>query len=94
MSEFLKQLFFSFFSPPPPRNISCLEYACLFVLEKDFLFTVNGSYEQNQTLSLGSSLQPPRPLIFHYLKHGVAELHMALAEKKPHFCLVRDLLLE
>uniref|UniRef100_A0A8C3LCT5 Phospholipase A2 n=1 Tax=Chrysolophus pictus TaxID=9089 RepID=A0A8C3LCT5_CHRPC len=86
-----KTLLFFFFSTV---IFPVWEYACLFVLEKDFLFTVKGSYEQNQTLSVGSSLQPPRPLIFHYLKYGLAELRMALAEKKPHFCLVRDLLLE
>lgn len=90
MSEFLKQLLLFFF----PVIFPVWEYSCLFVLEKDFLFTVKGSYEQNQTLSLGSSLQPPRPLIFQYLKYGLAELRMALAEKKPHFCLVCDLLLE
>ncbi|XP_032300993.1 cytosolic phospholipase A2 epsilon-like [Coturnix japonica] len=87
---------------PPEKLISngvlvCREACCLEVLadsrqkkeasEKDFLFTLKGSYEQNQTLSLGSSLQHPRPLIFHYLKYGLGELCMALAEKKPRFFL-------
>ncbi|XP_065610856.1 cytosolic phospholipase A2 epsilon-like [Cyrtonyx montezumae] len=88
---------------PPEKLISngvlvSREICCLEVLvdnrqkkketsEKDFLFTVKGSYEQNQTLSLGSPLQTLRPLTFHYLKYGLTELCMALAERKPLFCL-------
>uniref|UniRef100_A0A8B9DV22 Phospholipase A2 n=1 Tax=Anser cygnoides TaxID=8845 RepID=A0A8B9DV22_ANSCY len=58
--------------------------------KKDFLFSVKGSYEESQTLSLGSAQQPKKPLIFHYIKYSLPELCMALAEKKPPFCLVRD----
>uniref|UniRef100_A0A8B9DV12 Phospholipase A2 n=1 Tax=Anser cygnoides TaxID=8845 RepID=A0A8B9DV12_ANSCY len=58
--------------------------------ERNFLFSVKGSYEESQTLSLGSAQQPKKPLIFHYIKYSLPELCMALAEKKPPFCLVRD----
>ena len=61
-----------------------------FFLEKDFLFSMKGSYEESQTLSLRSSQQPAEPLDFHYIKYSLSELRMALAEKKPHFCLVCD----
>ncbi|RMC00528.1 hypothetical protein DUI87_23142 [Hirundo rustica rustica] len=54
--------------------------------EKDFLFSVKGSYEKSQTLSLGSFWQPLKPLNFHYIKYSLSELFMALAEKKSHFC--------
>ncbi|NXW74336.1 PA24E phospholipase, partial [Hirundo rustica] len=56
--------------------------------EKDFLFSVKGSYEKSQTLSLGSFWQPLKPLNFHYIKYSLSELFMALAEKKSHFCSV------
>uniref|UniRef100_A0A8C8AR09 Phospholipase A2 n=1 Tax=Otus sunia TaxID=257818 RepID=A0A8C8AR09_9STRI len=59
-----------------------------FFLEKDFLFSVKGSYEESQTLSLGSSRQPVEPLNFHYIKYNLSELCVALAEKKPHFSWV------
>uniref|UniRef100_A0A8D0F514 Phospholipase A2 n=1 Tax=Strix occidentalis caurina TaxID=311401 RepID=A0A8D0F514_STROC len=59
-----------------------------FFLEKDFLFSVKGSYEESQTLSLGSSRQPVEPLNFHYIKYSLSELCVALAEKQPHFSLV------
>ncbi|KAM6311822.1 cytosolic phospholipase A2 epsilon-like [Aegotheles albertisi] len=73
------------------------EISCLKVLvdtrqmkkepsEKDFLFSVKGSYEDSQTLSLGSSWQPTEPLDFHYIKYSLSELRVALAEKHPHFC--------
>ncbi|KAK2532300.1 cytosolic phospholipase A2 epsilon-like protein [Columba guinea] len=52
--------------------------------EKDFLFSVKGSYEASQTLSLGSPLQRAEPLDFHYIKYSLSELRVALAEKKPH----------
>uniref|UniRef100_A0A8C3BAP3 Phospholipase A2 n=1 Tax=Cairina moschata TaxID=8855 RepID=A0A8C3BAP3_CAIMO len=52
---------------------------------------LKGSYEERQTLSLVSAKQPKKPLIFHYIKYSLPELRMALAEKKPPFCLVRDL---
>ncbi|KFP17189.1 Cytosolic phospholipase A2 epsilon, partial [Egretta garzetta] len=82
------------------REISCLE-----VLvdnkqtknepsEKDFLFSVKGSYEESQTLSLGSPQRPAEPLHFHYIKYSLSELCMALAEKKPHFCSVSTRLRE
>ncbi|NXO98781.1 PA24E phospholipase, partial [Certhia brachydactyla] len=58
-----------------------------FFLEKDFLFSVKGSYEKSQTLSLGSFWQPLKPLNFHYIKYSLSELRMALAEK-PRFCSV------
>ncbi|KFQ60171.1 Cytosolic phospholipase A2 epsilon, partial [Pelecanus crispus] len=75
------------------------EISCLNVLvdnrwmkkepsEKDFLFSVKGSYEESQTLSLGSPQQPAEPLDFHYIKYSLSELCVALAEKKPHFCSV------
>ncbi|XP_010578355.1 PREDICTED: cytosolic phospholipase A2 epsilon-like [Haliaeetus leucocephalus] len=75
------------------REISCLEVLVDNIQtkkelsEKDFLFSVKGSYEENQTLSLGSSWQAAKPLDFHYLKYSLSELRMALAEK-PHFCSV------
>ncbi|KFP96408.1 Cytosolic phospholipase A2 epsilon, partial [Haliaeetus albicilla] len=77
------------------REISCLEVLVDNIQtkkelsEKDFLFSVKGSYEENQTLSLGSSWQAAKPLDFHYLKYSLSELRMALAEK-PHFCSVCD----
>ncbi|KAM9012993.1 cytosolic phospholipase A2 epsilon-like [Ara ararauna] len=75
------------------REISCLEVLAdnrkmkKEPSEKDFLFSVKGSYEESQTLSLGSSRQPVKPLDFHYIKYSLSELCMALAEKKPHFPL-------
>ncbi|NXQ40537.1 PA24E phospholipase, partial [Catharus fuscescens] len=75
------------------REISCLEvlvdsrWTKKEPSEKDFLFSVKGSYEKSQTLSLGSFWQPLKPLNFHYIKYNLSELCMALAEKKPHFCL-------
>ncbi|XP_068873520.1 cytosolic phospholipase A2 epsilon-like isoform X3 [Aphelocoma coerulescens] len=74
------------------REISCLEvlvdnrWTKKEPSEKDFLFSVKGSYEKSQTLSLGSFWQPVKPLNFHYIKYSLSELCMALAEKKPHFC--------
>ncbi|XP_014724686.1 PREDICTED: cytosolic phospholipase A2 epsilon-like [Sturnus vulgaris] len=74
------------------REISCLEvlmdnrWTKKVPSEKDFLFSVKGSYEKSQTLSLGSFWQPLKPLTFHYIKYNLSELCMALAEKKPHFC--------
>ncbi|KFP50692.1 Cytosolic phospholipase A2 epsilon, partial [Cathartes aura] len=76
------------------REISCLEVLVDNTpmkkepSEKDFLFSMKGSYEESQTLSLRSSQQPAEPLDFHYIKYSLSELRMALAEKKPHFCLV------
>ncbi|XP_005143973.2 cytosolic phospholipase A2 epsilon-like [Melopsittacus undulatus] len=75
------------------REISCLEVLVdnrqmkKEPSEKDFLFSVKGSYEESQTLSLGSSRQTVKPLDFHYIKYSLSQLHMALAEKKPHFPL-------
>uniref|UniRef100_A0A8B9MCI5 Phospholipase A2 n=1 Tax=Accipiter nisus TaxID=211598 RepID=A0A8B9MCI5_9AVES len=45
-----------------------------FLLEKDFLFSVKGSYEESQTLSLGSSWQAAKPLDFHYLKYSLSDM--------------------
>uniref|UniRef100_A0A8C0EKY4 Phospholipase A2 n=1 Tax=Bubo bubo TaxID=30461 RepID=A0A8C0EKY4_BUBBB len=67
--------------------ITVINVSYLF-LEKDFLFSVKGSYEESQTLSLGSSRQPVEPLNFHYIKYSLSELCVALAEKKPHFSSV------
>ncbi|TRZ26301.1 hypothetical protein HGM15179_000913 [Zosterops borbonicus] len=73
------------------REISCLEVLVdnrrtkKEPSEKDFLFSVKGSYEKSQTLSLGPFWQPLKPLNFHYIKYNLSELCMALAEK-PHFC--------
>ncbi|XP_005030490.1 cytosolic phospholipase A2 epsilon isoform X1 [Anas platyrhynchos] len=75
------------------REISCLEVLVdnkqmkKEASEKDFLFSVKGSYEERQTLSLVSAQQPKKPLIFHYIKYSLPELRMALAEKKTPFCL-------
>ncbi|XP_065493134.1 cytosolic phospholipase A2 epsilon-like isoform X2 [Caloenas nicobarica] len=55
--------------------------------EKDFLFSVKGSYEVSQTLSLGSPQRPTEPLDFHYIKYSLSELRVALAEKKLRSCL-------
>ncbi|XP_068049539.1 cytosolic phospholipase A2 epsilon-like [Anomalospiza imberbis] len=74
------------------REISCLEvlvdnrWTKKEPSEKDFLFSVKGSYEKSQTLSLGSFWQPLKPLSFHYIKYSLSQLCMALAERKPHFC--------
>ncbi|NWX71575.1 PA24E phospholipase, partial [Alca torda] len=74
------------------REISCLEVLVdnrrtkREPSEKNFLFSLKGSYEESQTLSLGSSWRPMEPLDFHYIKYSLSELHMALAEKQPHFC--------
>ncbi|KAJ7403171.1 Cytosolic phospholipase A2 epsilon [Pitangus sulphuratus] len=76
---------------PKSREISCLKvlvdkrWTKKEPSEKDFLFSVKGSYEESQTLSLGSFWQPVKPLDFHYIKYSLSELRMALAEKKPHF---------
>ncbi|KFP62767.1 Cytosolic phospholipase A2 epsilon, partial [Cariama cristata] len=70
------------------REISCLEvlldnsWTKNKPSEKDFLFSVKGSYEESQTLSLGSSWRPMKPLDFHYIKYSLAELRVALAEQK------------
>ncbi|KFR07231.1 Cytosolic phospholipase A2 epsilon, partial [Nipponia nippon] len=75
------------------REISCLEVLVdnrqmkKEPSEKDFLFTMKGSYEESQTLSLRSPRQLAGPLDFHYIKYNLSELHMALAEKKPRFYL-------
>ncbi|XP_064002338.1 cytosolic phospholipase A2 epsilon-like isoform X2 [Pogoniulus pusillus] len=75
------------------REISCLEvlvdnkWTKKEPSEKDFLFSVKGSYEESQTLSLGISRQPTLSLDFHYIKYSLSELCVALAEKKPCFCL-------
>ncbi|KFV19428.1 Cytosolic phospholipase A2 epsilon, partial [Tauraco erythrolophus] len=77
------------------REISCLEVLVdnrrmkTEPSEKDFLFSVKGSYEESQTLSLGSTWQVPEPLDFHYIKYNLSELCVALAEK-CHFSLVCD----
>ncbi|XP_061199788.1 cytosolic phospholipase A2 epsilon-like [Neopsephotus bourkii] len=75
------------------REISCLEVLVdnrqmkKEPSEKDFLFSVKGSYEESQTLSLSSSRQPVKSLDFHYIKYSLSELRVALAQKKPHFPL-------
>ncbi|XP_062491695.1 cytosolic phospholipase A2 epsilon-like [Pezoporus occidentalis] len=75
------------------REISCLEVLVdnrqmkKDPSEKDFLFSVKGSYEESQALSLGSSRQLVKPLDFHYIKYSLSELCVALAQKKPHFPL-------
>ncbi|KAJ7413477.1 hypothetical protein WISP_90024 [Willisornis vidua] len=76
---------------PKSREISCLEvlvdsrWTKKEPSEKDFLFSVKGSYEESQTLSLGSFWQPVKPLDFHYIKYSLSELRVALAEKQHHF---------
>ncbi|NXF89035.1 PA24E phospholipase, partial [Eubucco bourcierii] len=78
------------------REISCLEvlvdnkWTKKELSEEDFLFSVKGSYEESQMLSLGSSRQPTLFLDFHYIKYSLSELRVALAEKKHCFCLVCD----
>uniref|UniRef100_A0A8C3KFH4 Phospholipase A2 n=1 Tax=Calidris pygmaea TaxID=425635 RepID=A0A8C3KFH4_9CHAR len=74
-------------------NFSYAFHFSIFFLEKDFLFSVKGSYEENQTLSLGSSRRPMEALDFHYIKYSLSELCVALAEKKPHFHLVCDVMM-
>ncbi|NXC93795.1 PA24E phospholipase, partial [Certhia familiaris] len=92
-------IFFFSFSPVPPEKLVTngvlvsltplyiFHVWIFFFLEKDFLFSVKGSYEKSQTLSLGSFWQPLKPLNFHYIKYSLSELRMALAEK-PCFCSV------
>uniref|UniRef100_A0A8C4UFW6 Phospholipase A2 n=1 Tax=Falco tinnunculus TaxID=100819 RepID=A0A8C4UFW6_FALTI len=66
------------------------------VRNKTALFTgrkyifVKGSYEESQTLFLGSSRQPVGPLDFHYIKYSLSELRVALVDTKPLFCSVCD----
>ncbi|XP_061318343.1 cytosolic phospholipase A2 epsilon-like [Pezoporus flaviventris] len=75
------------------REVSCLEVLVdnrqmkKDPSEKDFLFSVKGSYEESQALSLSSSRQLVKPLDFHYIKYSLSELCVALAQKKPHFPL-------
>ncbi|XP_025951421.1 cytosolic phospholipase A2 epsilon-like [Dromaius novaehollandiae] len=75
------------------REISCLEvqvdnrWMKKEASEKDFLFTVKGSYEERQKLSLRSPLKPEEPIVFHYVKYSQSELRLALPEKKSRFCL-------
>ncbi|XP_057259858.1 cytosolic phospholipase A2 epsilon-like [Pezoporus wallicus] len=75
------------------REVSCLEVLVdnrqmkKDPSEKDFLFSVKGSYEESQALSLSSSQQLVKPLDFHYIKYSLSELCVALAQKKPHFPL-------
>ncbi|XP_071600778.1 cytosolic phospholipase A2 epsilon-like [Heliangelus exortis] len=74
------------------REISCLEVLVdnrqmkKEPSEKDFVFSVKGSYEESQTLSLGSSQVPVEPLHFHYIKYSPSDLQLALAEQQPHSC--------
>nr|XP_013814780.1 PREDICTED: cytosolic phospholipase A2 epsilon [Apteryx mantelli mantelli] len=79
----------------------CRELACLEVqldgrkkkkhcAEKELTFTVRGSFEETQRISLGcdcySSL--PDPTFFHYAKYKQPSLDVALTKKKrlPTFC--------
>ncbi|XP_051476892.1 cytosolic phospholipase A2 epsilon-like [Apus apus] len=74
------------------REISCLEVLVdnkqmkKEPSEKVFLFSVKGSYEGSQTLSLGSSQCPVEPLQFHCIKYSPSELCVALAEQQSPFC--------
>ncbi|XP_009568343.2 cytosolic phospholipase A2 epsilon [Cuculus canorus] len=73
------------------REISCLEvlvdnrWMKKKPSEKDFLFSVKGSYEDRQTLLLGSSQRTLEPLDFHYIKYSLSKLCMALPAKPPFF---------
>ncbi|KFO82912.1 Cytosolic phospholipase A2 epsilon, partial [Cuculus canorus] len=78
------------------REISCLEvlvdnrWMKKKPSEKDFLFSVKGSYEDRQTLLLGSSQRTLEPLDFHYIKYSLSKLCMALPEKPPFFSVCEE----
>uniref|UniRef100_A0A674JEJ7 Phospholipase A2 n=1 Tax=Terrapene triunguis TaxID=2587831 RepID=A0A674JEJ7_9SAUR len=51
-------------------------------LERKFAFTVQGSYEGTQNLSLSSCLCPASPARFHYIKYNHSELGIALPKMR------------
>ncbi|XP_062973746.1 cytosolic phospholipase A2 epsilon-like isoform X2 [Elgaria multicarinata webbii] len=53
--------------------------------EKNFTFTMQGSFEETQELSLGSKLHPADPLVFHYIKYMESALVIELP-RKSHAC--------
>eukprot|EP00076_Gallus_gallus_P021537 XP_015142601.1 cytosolic phospholipase A2 epsilon [Gallus gallus] len=81
--------------------VVCRELACLEVefdrrvkkkhfAENELTFTVRGSFEETQRVSLGSGSRSPLPdpTLFHYAKYKQPSLDVALTKKRriPSFC--------
>ncbi|XP_061467310.1 cytosolic phospholipase A2 epsilon-like isoform X2 [Rhineura floridana] len=49
--------------------------------EKNFTFTVQGSYEETQDFVLGSELHLADPLVFHYIKYEESALEIEVPKK-------------
>ncbi|KAG6935616.1 cytosolic phospholipase A2 epsilon-like, partial [Chelydra serpentina] len=70
------------------REVSCLEAQVddgrikRESTERKFAFTVDGSYEGTQNLSLSSYLCPASPARFHYIKYNHSELGIALPKMR------------
>ncbi|NWR70382.1 PA24E phospholipase, partial [Centropus unirufus] len=75
------------------REVSCLEVRVDEMKMKspytrrDFTFTVKGSYEETQDVSIGPCCREGsrETTVFHYVKHGQPRLHMTLP-KEHIFC--------
>ncbi|XP_051477975.1 cytosolic phospholipase A2 epsilon-like [Apus apus] len=75
------------------REVSCLEVQVDETKKKspykrgDFKFTIKGSYEEAQDVSIGPccSQGGSKPTVFHYVKHSQPRLHMRLP-KERFFC--------
>ncbi|NXL29382.1 PA24E phospholipase, partial [Glaucidium brasilianum] len=75
------------------REVSCLEVHVNETKMKtpckrrDFTFTVNGSYEESQDVSIGPCCRrgSGETTVFHYVKHSQPRLHMT-RPKEHYFC--------
>ena len=83
----LFQASFCFFFPLPfffaiRSNFVCVFY--LIVLENELTFTVRGSFEETQRVSVGcDSHSPlPDPTFFHYAKYKQPSLDVAVTKKR------------
>nr|XP_006130411.1 cytosolic phospholipase A2 epsilon-like [Pelodiscus sinensis] len=70
------------------REVACLEVQVnegrlkKESTERKFAFTVEGSYEGTQHLSLSPCLCPASPVTFHYIKYSQSELGIALPNRR------------
>uniref|UniRef100_U3JTQ0 Phospholipase A2 n=1 Tax=Ficedula albicollis TaxID=59894 RepID=U3JTQ0_FICAL len=71
------------------RQSKCVSVVCFLLLGRDFTFTMKGSYEETQDISIGPYSRPgsSETTRFHYIKHSQPRLLMTLP-KERFFCCV------
>uniref|UniRef100_A0A8C0I9T4 Phospholipase A2 n=1 Tax=Bubo bubo TaxID=30461 RepID=A0A8C0I9T4_BUBBB len=76
-------IFICYFSGLDEVNV--FSVVCFFFLGRDFTFTVKGSHEETQDVSIGPRCRrgSGETTVFHYVKHSQPRLHMT--RPKEHF---------